>query len=108
MRGLIPQIGEEERHVPTPDVAGPMEDTLGMAPSHRHFHVLPSPAIAMGEGWSVQDDRVVEPEDNSARACPPPTLEPPLAWRHVGERRARQCRGRVQRKPQRSMAALTL
>src|SRR4029453_18120311 len=60
MRGLIPYIGDEERHVPTPDVDGPMEDTLGMAPSHRHFHLLPSPAIAMVEGWSFQDDRFVE------------------------------------------------
>jgi hypothetical protein len=70
--------------------------------------LLPSPAIAMVEGWSFQDHRFIEHEDDRARACPQPPLKPPLACRHGGERRARQCRGRFQRKPKRSMAALTL
>jgi len=73
MRGLSPYSGDEARHGPPPDVAGPLEAPLGLAPRHRPCPWLPSPALALGEGGSCQDERCVEPEDNRARACPAPT-----------------------------------
>jgi hypothetical protein len=77
MGGVIPHSGAEERPGPTPDVDGTMADTLGLAPSPRPFPLWPAPALAMVEGWSVQEHRVIEPEDDRARACPQPALEPP-------------------------------
>src|SRR5262245_25748368 len=105
---LIPHIRNQQEHVATPDIEHTMEDTAGMMAPHWNTDLLPTAPVTVIQRWGLRDDGFIKHQHDGPDTVAEPAFEPPFAWRQVGERRAKRCRGRFHRKRKWAIARLTL
>lgn len=95
------------------DVAGlhvyrSMQNPSFVAAADRHQNLLTDSPIAGIQGRRFGEDRFVEHQQNRPHAVFQAVFEPPFDCRQVGERWAKQWRGRFQRMPSLRKARLML
>jgi len=78
MRLANPFLGDQQRHVTTPDVDRPMEDSLGPVASDRHSHLLSDMAVGGIQRRCLGDDRLIEHQHHGADAAFQAGLQPPF------------------------------
>lgn len=105
---LHPCVGNQQQHLPAPDIEDAMQHAAGMIASHRDADPFADPPVATVEGRGLQNDRLIKHQADRPFPLPQPVLKPPFACCQVGERRAKVCRGRFQRTRSRASAKLTL
>ena len=94
LRGLfIPDIGNQQPHGPRVDIEDPLEDALGPTARKRYAALSATAPVAARERWGCRDKGFISHQDDRPGACPQPALEPPFAWRHVGDDLAKSYRG---------------
>lgn len=110
---LVPRHGPGQGQTAGADAHGSEEHHAAAVAGDRDFGLLADARPRTPQRWRLGDDRRVGEQDDRAPAPLQPSLEPPCACRHVGDRRLSTKRGLFQRYPsvwiaRRTVVSLTL
>ena len=89
MRLLHPFVRDQQKDLATPDIEGAVQDPLRPIPGDGDTDLLPDPPIAGVEWGCFRHDRFIQHHNHRTTACRQARAKPPLACRHVGDRRAK-------------------
>ncbi len=88
MRHFIPQFGNEQQTIAASDIDDALQDALLAMARDGDAALLPDAAIATVKRWRLGNDHLVEHQDDRALSRKKSAFQPPLACRHVRERKA--------------------
>src|SRR4029450_7137303 len=108
MGRLIPYSGDEQPQGSRMNIECAVHHTLSAIAGDGHAPLLPLWPIATRRRRRFCNARLIQHQYDVALSPSQAALEPPLAWRHVAERRAKSSRGRFHTIPNRAKARLTL